>query len=666
MRMKLGKATIMTAVLLLSMALVNLPTVKASGTIYIRPDGSIDPPTAPIQRNEDIYTLTDNINITTHYVNGIVIQRNNITLDGAGHTLQGPGDSTGIDLSGMNGVIIKNINIIHWFSAISLSNSSHNTILGNNINNSNNIHLSESSYNMILGNNITSLTYPIDVSLSNNNSIVGNNVLNTYMGIRILNNSSDNTVAGNNINGVQYSGISIWNNSNNSVIIGNNIGYSSQGISLTLTVALPSPTNNSIVGNNITNITYEGIVHAYSSNTRIVGNSIANSGYGIFFGTSSNNVIVTDNNITKNSVGIYFDPKGSGSSNITIIGNIITENGNGIGHYGSKNTIIGNNITANKYSGVFLVYSSNNTIAENNIKANLYGIDLHYSSENIVTRNNVMANKDYGIYLYYSSKNTIYNNNFIANTWQVYSSNSVNTWDNGYPSGGNYWSDYNGTDLYSGPNQDIPGSDGIGDTPYVIDAYNSDRYPLMKPWGLPPEHNMAITNITSSKTVVGQGFSSNINVTVANQGDFTETFNVTLYANTTEIETREITLASGSSTTLTFTWNTTGFAKGNYTISAYAWPVPGETDIADNMLVDGIVTVAMIGDISSPTKPGVPDGKVDMADVGAVARLFGVAYPDPKYNPNYDITGPVTGTADGKIDMMDIGTVARHFGKTDP
>jgi hypothetical protein len=54
-----------------------------------------------------------------------------------------------------------------------------------------------------------------------------------------------------------------------------------------------------------------------------------------------------------------------------------------------------------------------------------------------------------------------------------------NAWNNGYPSGGNYWSDYNGTDFYSGPYQNVTGSDGIGDTSYVIDANNTDDYPLM-------------------------------------------------------------------------------------------------------------------------------------------------------------------------------------------
>jgi hypothetical protein len=70
--------------------------------------------------------------------------------------------------------------------------------------------------------------------------------------------------------------------------------------------------------------------------------------------------------------------------------------------------------------------------------------------------------------------NVIYNDNFENNrVFQVYGFDYyTNTWDNGYPSGGNNWSDYNGTDS---------NDDGIGDTPYVISVYNTDRYPLMAP-----------------------------------------------------------------------------------------------------------------------------------------------------------------------------------------
>jgi hypothetical protein len=50
------------------------------------------------------------------------------------------------------------------------------------------------------------------------------------------------------------------------------------------------------------------------------------------------------------------------------------------------------------------------------------------------------------------------------------------------------------------------------------------------------------------------------------------------------------------------------------------------------------------------------DGKVDMKDIGAVARAFGEFPGRPRWNPAYDING------DDKIDMRDIATVAHNFG----
>jgi len=55
-------------------------------------------------------------------------------------------------------------------------------------------------------------------------------------------------------------------------------------------------------------------------------------------------------------------------------------------------------------------------------------------------------------------------------------------WDSGYPSGGNYWSGYNGTDLYSGFGQNETGGDGIGDLPHnIYFGIIEDAYPLMAP-----------------------------------------------------------------------------------------------------------------------------------------------------------------------------------------
>jgi len=172
-------------------------------------------------------------------------------------------------------------------------------------------------------------------------------------------------------------------------------------------------------------------------------------------------------------------------------------------------------------------------------------------------------------------------------------------------------------------------------------------------------HDTSTINIKPHKTVVAQGYSVNINVTIENAGAYTETTNITTYANTTPITTiTGVSLTSATQKTITITWNTSGFAKGNYAITAYAHPVPGETDTTDNTHTDGWIIIAMLGDLTGPE--GVPEGKVDMRDVYLVARAFG-SYPShPRWNPNADINN------DGKVDMRDIYVVARNFGKTDP
>jgi parallel beta-helix repeat protein len=119
-------------------------------------------------------------------------------------------------------------------------------------------------------------------------------------------------------------------------------------------------------------------------------------------------------------------------------------------------------------------------ILTGNISINSVGIYINGSYNNTI-KNNSVSNTELGICLESSDYNLIYHNNFIGNLIQAYD-DKANFWDNGYPSGGNYWSDYSGVDLMSGPLQDQPGSDGIGDTPYEIDANSTDHYPLMSPF----------------------------------------------------------------------------------------------------------------------------------------------------------------------------------------
>jgi len=102
---------------------------------------------------------------------------------------------------------------------------------------------------------------------------------------------------------------------------------------------------------------------------------------------------------------------------------------------------------------------------------------------NTTIASNIIQNCYYGIYLFNSTNNLIYHNNFINNTVQAYVTfNYTNAWDDGYPSGGNYWSEYTDVDQYSGPGQNITGSDGIWDNPYIINAYNQDNYPFAGNW----------------------------------------------------------------------------------------------------------------------------------------------------------------------------------------
>jgi parallel beta-helix repeat protein len=139
-----------------------------------------------------------------------------------------------------------------------------------------------------------------------------------------------------------------------------------------------------------------------------------------------------------------------------------------------------------------LSYSSNNTVSNNLILKNRSttfnmttdGVRLDSATANRIV-NNTMSNNLNSIIALLSSANQIYHNNFINNTILQEYIEGGNIWDDGYPSGGNYWSDYTGVDLYHGPNQNEIGSDGIGDTPYNITAEERDRYPLMNPF-MPP------------------------------------------------------------------------------------------------------------------------------------------------------------------------------------
>jgi parallel beta-helix repeat protein len=204
-----------------------------------------------------------------------------------------------------------------------------------------------------------------------------------------------------------------------------------------------------------------------------------------------------DNNIVEDNIVVNNDDAGIAvwtSNNNHIESNTLENNGFGIFLYtnSSMNLVEKNEVVNNSVAGIVASQGSdNNIIAHNNVSKNGWdpwsyagGISLGYeSTANRVISNNVCYNKEAIELGYFSDDNVFYHNNFINNTVQVFSYYVLsNVWDGGYSEGGNYWSVYQGKDVMSGPYQNVTGSDGVGDTPYAVDTYNQDKYPLMKPY----------------------------------------------------------------------------------------------------------------------------------------------------------------------------------------
>ena len=190
--------------------------IGPSNTIYIRPDGSIDPSTAPIKQEGNVYTLTDNID--NNNGTAIEVQKDNIVIDGAGYTLQGPGTplpltdeltgGIGIDISNGNNVTVENFLITNALVGIELENSTNSQLIQNNITTysyENGIDVFNSSNNIISNNNIVSYANldgcqnnGLDLSNSFNNTVSKNNVVGSWVGIS-LGDTNSSVVSGNSV-----------------------------------------------------------------------------------------------------------------------------------------------------------------------------------------------------------------------------------------------------------------------------------------------------------------------------------------------------------------------------------------------------------------------------------------------------------------------------------
>jgi parallel beta-helix repeat protein len=534
------KVIFLVALTLISLCAVNIQSVNSQtvGVIYITSDGvsSSSNATIPIQQDGNVYTFTDNIN--GYYLS---VQSSNVVVDGAGHYLTGQGE-VGVDLTSRSNVTIKNLQVGSSFYGIYLYGSSNITLTGNTIShNSYGIYIYGGSKHTITGNTITDNSIGINIFESTKNTLRNNTMDNNFNlaidgteGAHFDNEVDDsNTVNGKKV----YYLISQSNLVINSVTFPN-VGY----------LALVNCQNISVHHLELSGNGH-GILLAYTTDSTLYKNVLTNNYCGIELFASSSNTIST-NTITDNERGIQF----SNSSTLNSMAS---------------------NVISNNADGVFFYNSHQNTVLLNNITDNDLGIGFRESSYNMIR-----------------------GNHFVDNTKQVYDVSwenysipvSQNTWDIGYPSGGNYWSDYMGVDVMTGKGQNETGSDELGDTPYIIDEYNQDNYPLM-PYGSPPavfftspeNKTYTVTSVSLKYTVseetswVKYSLDNQANVTVS--GDVTLSdleygeHSITVYVEATDGK-------AGKSETLYFT-----IAEG---------AEPPQADFSALLLVVAIVAAAAI------------------------------------------------------------------------
>jgi len=364
-------------------------------------------------------------------------------------------------------------------------------------------------------------------------------------------------------------------------------------------VFLQNTMYNNITSNYFDYDSYAVGLHGNADYNIIANNTMTRGLHGVYtdFGFNNNITIIYNNitNLDSGGVGINLL---SSAGNI-IQGNMMDHNNKGINLYQCTNSVVSGNIMAymdqagihlvdssgnmiidNKINrtrygtGIFVQASSDNTISGNDLWFNKEGVGVkYYSTLNTVFGNNMVYN-DYGVVLYnHADNNTFYHNNFVNNSAQVFfqsSDNLYNKWNS--TTEGNYWSDYTGLDA---------NSNGIGDTPYIINPGNIDYYPLMHSHSV--KNMISVINVTASKTVTAMGVPLLIHVDVENTGDSDASFGVTAYANNLIVGTQIVeNMTPKSSKRLTFLWQTSGYPQKTYTIHAVVNAISTDLQIINN------------------------------------------------------------------------------------
>jgi len=232
-----------------------------------------------------------------------------------------------------------------------------------------------------------------------------------------------------------------------------------------------------------------------------------------------------------------------------------------------------------------------------------------------------------------SSLTEIYHNNFIDNELHIFLQDSnVSRWDNGYPSGGNYWSDLTAHDWCRGKYQNETGSDGIVDVSYKIDETNIDHYPLSAPWSSPIRIILPGTRIYRGMNITACARFQAINLT------FTIDFNPSWIG---------YSLDGQANVTITGNITLMDLSYGWHNIIVYANDTSGS--MWSSVKVHFAIT--FVTDVNY-------DQTVDIDDLVETTWRYGSIPGDPRWNVYADVN------RDGIIDIEDVAMVAVDYGKT--
>jgi len=396
-----------------------------------------------IGENKDSTVI--HIQPTGWYVN---ISSNRVNL--SGFTVQNS-NTYGIYVLSDSNTIFNNIVKSGWYARIYLFGGSYCTVSGNTV--------------IGLGGGVG-----IKERYGSNNTIIGNFVDNHYFGISSELGASNTLISGNTVANCE-AGVFLHQVSNYTIIDNN---FDSGGIILDPQYSDTLPFWNShTIENNYVN---GRPIYYYKNNSDTV---TVPSDAGQVILANCSNITIRDLNLS----GVYSGIQLGFSSHNNINGNTIAQSTDGYSislAYSSFNNITENTLTdTNDAIDIYLREScDSNIISGNSIAGSGEGIHLHNSSGNRIFENNI-ANSGTGIRLYYGSNNILYHNNFIENSQNAYGG-SGNICDDGYPSGGNYWSNFDDSSEGAYDNN----HDGIADSAYGIPGGSGDRdrYPLMNPW----------------------------------------------------------------------------------------------------------------------------------------------------------------------------------------